>query len=191
AHKLRLLDLDVRILEAQDLLLLDCPPLYDRAGGPYQDAEGRDWPDNALRFGALSRAAARLAAGALPWRPEVVPCNDWPAALAPVYLALEGRPASSLLTVHNLAFQGLFPPDLLPRLELPASSYCVDGLEFHGRLSFLKGGILAADLLTVVSPTYAKEALTEAFGFGLEGVLRRREDALTGILNGIDVDEWN
>src|SRR6185295_15171604 len=191
AHKLRLLDLDVRILEAQDLLLLDCPPLYDRAGGPYQDAEGGDWPDNALRFGALSRAAARIAAGALTWRPEVVHCNDWPAALAPVYLALEGGPAASVLTVHNLAFQGVFDPALLGRLELPASSYSLDGLEFHGRLSFLKGGLLAADTLTTVSPTYAREILTEAFGCGLDGVLRRREDALAGILNGIDTQEWD
>jgi starch synthase len=189
--RMDVLGFPARLLEWEAFLILDCPPLYDRAGGPYQDADGRDWPDNALRFGALSRAAARIAAGALAWRPELVHCNDWPAALAPVYLALEGRPAASLLTVHNLAFQGLFAPEVIPRLELPAASYSLDGLEFHGRLSFLKGGILAADLLTAVSPTYAREALTEAFGFGLEGVLRRREEALTGILNGIDVDEWN
>ena len=189
--RVKLLGMDAALREWDHFLVLDCPQLYDRPGGPYQDGEGADWADNALRFGALSRAAARIGAGELAWRPEVVHCNDWPAALAPVYLALEGRPAASVLTVHNLAFQGVFDPALLGRLELPPSAYSVDGLEFHGRLSFLKGGLLAADAVTTVSPGYAAEIRGEAFGCGLDGVLRRREDALAGILNGIDVDEWN
>ncbi len=186
-----LLGMEAALREWDEFLILDCPALYDRPGGPYQDTQGVDWPDNALRFGLLSRAAARIGAGELGWRPDVVHANDWPAALAPVYLALDGRPAASVLTVHNLAFQGIFDAGLLERLELPASSYTLDGLEFHGRLSLLKGGILAADLVTAVSPTYAREALTETFGCGLEGVLRGREDALCGILNGIDIEQWN
>ena len=192
-HKLRLLDLDVRILEAQDLLLLDCPLLYDRPGGPYQDAEGRDWPDNALRFAMLSRAAALLAGGASPldWRPEVLHCNDWPTALAPVYLHTEPKKAASVMTVHNLAFQGLFDARLMPRLELPLAAFSVEGLEFYGKLSFLKGGLVYADAITTVSATYAREIQTPELGCGLDGVLRSRASVLRGIVNGIDCAAWD
>jgi starch synthase len=192
-YTLRLLDLDVRILETSELLLVDCPPLYERPGGPYQDGEGRDWPDNALRFAMLSRAAALLAGSASPleWRPEVLHCNDWPTALAPVYLHAERGKAPSVLTVHNLAFQGLFDPRLMPRLELPAAAFSVEGLEFYGKLSFLKGGLVYADAITTVSATYAREIQTPELGCGLDGVLRERTSVLRGIVNGIDAAAWD
>ena len=191
--RFQLLQMEVRVLEAGEFLLLDCPPLYDRPGGPYQDAAGSDWPDNALRFGMLARAAALLGSGASPleWRPEVVHCNDWPAALAPVYLHFERSRAAAVLTVHNLAFQGLFDAQWLARLELPPATFAVEGLEFYGRLSFLKGGLVYADAITTVSPTYAREIQTEELGCGLDGVLRERREVLRGILNGIDAETWN
>jgi starch synthase len=192
-HALRLLDLDVRILETPELLLLDCPPLYERPGGPYLDAEGRDWGDNALRFAMLSRAAALLSGDASPleWRPEVLHCNDWPTGLAPVYLHAERGRAASVMTVHNLAFQGLYDARLLARLELPAACFSVEGLEFYGKLSFLKGGLVYADAITTVSATYAREIQEPDLGCGLDGVLRERRDRLRGIVNGIDTSAWD
>ena len=191
--RLRVLGYDVGLLEGEECMLLDCPELYARAGGPYQDASGADWPDNALRFGVLSRAAAVLggAASPLDWRPEIVHCHDWPTALAPVYLHAEPRRAGTVLTVHNLAFQGLFDAALMPALELPAAAFSIEGLEFYGRLSFLKGGLVYADGITTVSPTYAHEIQDEELGCGLDGVLRARREALRGILNGIDIAAWN
>ena len=173
--------------------ILDCPPLYDRPGGPYQDAQGRDWPDNALRFGALAKAAALLSSARSPlaWRPDVLHCHDWQAALAPVFLADEPERTPSVLTLHNLAFQGNFAPEILPALGVPASRYSLDGLEFYGKASFLKGGLLLADALTTVSPTYAAEIQTPEFGCGMDGVLRLRSGSLAGILNGIDLSIWN
>src|SRR5205823_11020412 len=153
----------------------DCPELYVRPGGPYQDANGEDWSDNALRFGVLSRAAALLGTPASPldWRPEVIHCNDWPTALVPVYLHAEHRGleggAATVMTVHNLAFQGLFEPRWLARLELPPAVFSIEGLEFYGRLSFLKGGLVFADGITTVSPTYAREIQGEELGCGFDG----------------------
>jgi starch synthase len=164
-------------------LLLDCPPLYQREGSPYQDPGGHDWPDNALRFGLLSKVAARLSPDY-----DVLHCNDWPAAMAPVFLQ---DPKNTLLTIHNLAFQGNFERSWLGRLGLPEEWFSVDRLEFHGRLSFLKGGLMQAGALTTVSPNYAREIQTEEFGCGLEGLLRQRRGALTGILNGIDTGIWD
>ena len=191
---LRVLGFDVRLLEGEGLLVLDCPQLYRRDGGPYQDASGADWGDNALRFAVLSKAASLLAGEASPlaWRPDCVHCNDWPAGLAAAYLAFDrGSHAASLFTVHNLAFQGNFDAALLERLALPAQSFTPEGLEFHGRLSFLKAGLAYADALTTVSPRYAQEIQTEPFGCGLDGLLRRRRQSLNGILNGIDDVMWN
>src|SRR5262245_12597456 len=191
---LQVLGFDVRVREAGDLWVLDCPPLYLRDGGPYQDAAGADWGDNALRFAVLSKAASVLAGDAspLPWRPDCVHCNDWPAALTAAYLAFgKAASAASVVTVHNLAFQGVFDAALLGRLELPAQSFALDGLEFHGRLSFLKGGLAYADAITTVSPTYAAEIQGEELGCGLDGLLRQRRQSLNGILNGIDMATWN
>src|SRR5438067_4147545 len=191
--QLRLLGTDVRLLERSDYLLLDAPALYDRDGTPYQDAAGADWPDNWLRLGVVARAAALLASGASPleWRPEILHCNDWPTALAPVYLHFGNGRAGSVMTVHNLAFQGIFDAALLERLELPPATFAIEGVEFYGRLSFLKGGLVYADAISTVSPTYAREIQTEELGCGLDGVLRGRRGVLRGILNGVDGEIWN
>ncbi len=174
--------------------VIDCPALYDRDGGPYQDASGIDWRDNAMRFGLLSRVAALLgcASSPLDWRPEVVHCNDWQTGLAPAYLryATDAR-AASVITIHNLAFQGIFPPGLLAPLGLPPASFTVGGLEYHGSISFLKAALAFADAITTVSPTYAREIQSEPLGFGLQGLLGQRADVLTGIQNGIDTGAWD
>ncbi len=176
------------------MLIVDCPALYGRTGGPYQDASGVDWPDNALRFGLLCYLAAVLASGRspLPLRPQILHCNDWQSGLAPAYLHFfPGERPRSLLTIHNLAYQGIFPAETVSRLGLPAAAYSPEGVEFYGRMSFLKAGLHYADHLTTVSPTYAAEIQTAEFGFGLEGLLSRRRSHLTGILNGVDVDAWD
>ena len=176
------------------LLVLDCPALYRRRGGPYLDSEGRDWADNALRFGLLARVAADLGtdAGPLDWRADVVHCNEWETGLAPAYLHYAtGARAASVITIHNLAFQGLFAPEYLPALGLPPSSFSADGLEYHGKISFLKAALRYADAITTVSPNYAREIQSEPLGFGFHGLLAARSDALTGILNGIDTELWD
>jgi starch synthase len=171
-----------------------CPQLYDRPGNPYGDALGRDWPDNDVRFARLALAAAQLAAGTLDknWAADLVHANDWQAALVPAYLAWNAAKIPSILTIHNLAYQGLFPKESLRRIGAPADSFHIDGLEFYDKLSFLKGGLVYASHLTTVSETYAREITTAELGCGLEGLLRRRSDAdqLTGILNGID-ESWD
>ncbi len=174
------------------LLLLDCPELFDRPGNPYLDAHGHDWADNGIRFGLLSRVAALLGQTASPldWRPDVVHLNDWQSALAPAWLHYEGG-AASVVTVHNIAFQGNFAADLLPALGLPEHAWRFDGVEYHGQLSFLKAGLQLATLISTVSPTYAQEIQDEAFGYGLAPLLRHRTDALRGILNGVDSALWN
>ncbi|MBV9565230.1 MAG: glycogen synthase GlgA [Bradyrhizobium sp.] len=174
--------------------VLLCPQLYDRPGNPYGDENGRDWPDNDIRFARLASAAAELAAGTLDrnWAADLVHVNDWQAALVPAYLAWSGANIPSILTLHNLAYQGLFPKESLRRIGAPETSFHIDGLEFYDKLSFLKGGIVYASHLTTVSSTYAREITTPEFGCGLEGLLRQRSNAseLTGILNGID-ESWD
>lgn len=190
---------EARLLEAElpgsvPLVVLDCPSLFRRSGGPYQDESGEDWQDNPLRFGLLSKAAAVLGGGASPldWRPDVVHCNDWPAGLAPAYLHFSALPrAAALMTVHNLAFQGNFDATWVGKLGLPPASLAVEGLEFHGGLSFLKSGLFYAQALTTVSPSYAREIQSEAHGCGMDGLLRRRSKSFSGILNGIDARTWN
>ncbi len=186
-----------RLLEAPGappLWLLDCPPLFERAGNPYQTPQRNDWPDNHLRYGLLSRVAALLAGDASPldWRPDVVHCNDWQSGLTPAYLAhAPGARAATVMTIHNLAYQGLFPRGALEPLALPAPAFVPDGLEFYGQLSFLKAGLRYADLVTTVSPGYAREIQTSELGFGLDGLLRARAADLVGILNGIDTELWD
>ena len=175
--------------------LIDCPALFERDGGPYQDTLGRDWPDNALRFGLLSRVAAQLCTDGSPakWRPQILHCNDWQTGLAPAYLhawELLGRPAT-VFTIHNIAYQGQFPPETVSRLGFPPEMYAMEGLEYYDSLSFLKGGLYYSDRLTTVSPRYAKEIQTPAFGCGIEGLLAKRSAELTGILNGADYGIWN
>jgi starch synthase len=175
-------------------LVVECAALYDRPGGPYQDDDARDWPDNALRFGLLAHVAAVLAGAASPldWRPQVLQCNDWQTALAPAYLHFaEGARAATVMGVHNLAFQGLFAPEEAARVGLPAAAYGIEGAEFFGRLSLLKAGLAYADAITTVSPTYAREIQAEPLGFGLQGLLAARAGRLRGIANGIDTAEWD
>lgn len=175
-------------------LLLDCPALFDRPGNPYLGPDGQDWPDNPLRFGLLSRVAARLAAvdSPLDWRPDILHCHDWQTALAPYYLRFyEQGGAASVVTIHNLAFQGVFAPAVLADLGLAASDWHLEGVEYYGQVSFLKAGLRHADALTTVSPTYAREIQTPAEGMGLQGLLQVRADRLTGILNGIDPTAWH
>ncbi len=175
------------------LLVLDCPALYQRDGGPYQDASGHDWADNALRFGLLSRVAAMLACDESPldWRPDLVHCNDWQTGLTPAYLHFAHGSAPSMLAIHNLLFQGVFPPETADMLHLPSSCFNINGVEYYGNLSFLKAGLFYADHITTVSPNYAREIQKKPLGFGMQGLLATRRGDLTGILNGIDTDEWN
>jgi starch synthase len=190
----------VKIPNGVTLLLLACPHLYQRPGGPYVDASGRDYHDNALRFGLLARVAAQLGTVHSPlkgWSADVVHANDWPCGLAPLYLAQsrlvapQEPTAASVLTIHNLAFQGVFPMASADVLDVPHPWRGMDGVEFWGQLSMLKGGIQFADAITTVSPTYAREIQTPEHGNGFDGILRARASRLRGILNGIDTRQWD
>jgi len=176
-----------------DLYVLDAPHLYARPGNPYLAPDGKEWPDNARRFAALAQAAAAMARGAVPsFVPQVAHAHDWQAGLVPAYLRFGPRcTCRSVMTVHNLAFQGQFPRDLLGALGLPPASFGVDGVEYYGTIGYLKAGLALADRVTTVSPTYAAEIRTAEGGMGLDGLLRQRASHLSGILNGIDVDVWN
>jgi len=181
-------------IDSVDYLVLDAPDLYDRDGGPYTNAAGADHPDNWRRFAALCRAAASIAEDGLDdgWTPDIVHAHDWQAGLTPVYMR-HGRAAATptLITVHNLAFQGQFGPDIFPELGLPKTEFTVDGIEYYGDVSFLKGGLQMASAITTVSPTYAQEIRTPAFGMGLDGLINARADRLHGIVNGIDTKVWD
>lgn len=180
-------------IEGLDLLVLDAPHLFDRPGGAYGDAAGMDWPDNWRRFAAFSRAAADVALGAVAgFRPDIVHAHDWQAALTLAYLRYADVAAPpSVMTVHNLAFQGQFAASVFPELGLPARAMALDGVEYFGGVGYLKAGLQAASAITTVSPTYAREIRTPEFGMGLDGLIGMRMDALHGILNGIDADQWN
>jgi starch synthase len=187
-----------RILSATaaglDLIIVDAPHLYARPGSIYLGADGRDWPDNPERFAALSWVAARIGAeGAAGWRPHVIHGHDWQAGFMPEYLHQTGNPAGvrTVMTIHNIAFQGLSEPQRMAGLRLPRRRFTRDGFEFWGRVSALKAGLVDADRLTTVSPTYATELMRDEFGMGLDGVMRQRRAVLSGILNGIDEAVWN
>jgi len=176
-----------------EIYALDAPHLYDRPGGPYGGADGRDFPDNARRFAALGRIAASIGQGLIPrWRPQVVHAHDWQAGLTAAYLTYDERPRPGVVfTIHNLAFQGQFDRALLADLGLPPRSFTPDGVEYYGDIGFLKAGVRLADRITTVSPTYAAEICTPERGMGMDGLLHGRADRLSGILNGIDVETWN
>ena len=169
--------------------------LYERAGGPYSDENGVDWLDNALRFGVLSRVASLLCSNNSPlsnWQPDLIQCNDWQTGLAPAYMKLiDNSHVKSIFSIHNLAFQGNFAKIWVAKLGLPAEHFNISGFEYFDQLSFLKAGLFYADKLSTVSPNYAHEIQTEKYGFGLQGLLKTRRKDLTGILNGIDLTEWN
>ncbi len=176
-----------------DLFVLDAPHLYDRLGGPYTGPDNKDWPDNAFRFGALSRVGAQIGSGAVDrFQPDIVHVHDWQAGLVPAYLHYWGRPEiATIMTVHNLAFAGRFARALLPVLGFPPHAYAIDGIEYYGDISFLKAGLQFADRVTTVSPTYALEITTPERGMGFDGLLRARGSRFSGILNGIDDDVWD
>jgi starch synthase len=176
-----------------NLFALDAPHLYLRPGGPYLGPDGVDHPDNAQRFAALAQVGAALSQGLVPdFTPDVVHSHDWQAGLTAAYLRFSGKRSPPLvLTIHNLAFQGLFPADLLATLGLPEASFIPEGIEFYDQISFLKAGVSYSDAITTVSPTYAREILQPDEGMGFDGVLRAREDVLYGIRNGIDTQVWD
>ncbi len=173
--------------------LIEAPQFFSRPGTPYGDAAGRDWPDNHLRFALLGWVASRFADGSVDgWRPDIVHGHDWHAGLAPAYLAARGGDGpGSVFTLHNLAFQGHFPASVFPALGLPPDFFAMQGVEFHGRVNFIKAGLQFADRITTVSPTYAMEIQTPEFGFGMDGLLRSRSGVLSGILNGVDRATWD
>ena len=174
--------------------LLHCPSLYDRPGGPYTDPHGNEWRDNDLRFGMLCKAAAMFAAapGLDGWQPDILHAHDWHAGLTAAYARFDpGVAAGTVFTIHNLAYQGNFDPMVRGVLGIDAQAWHADGLEFYGRLSFMKSGLWYSDRLTTVSPTYARQVQTEEYGCGMAGVLRHRSEVLTGILNGVDEQVWS
>jgi starch synthase len=174
-----------------DVFVLDAPHLFDRPGNPYLGPDGKDWPDNAQRYAALSQVAADLSRGALgDYKADILHLHDWQSALAAVYVKYRGGP-KTIVTVHNIAFQGQFPAAYFSVLDLPPQAFAIDGLEFYGNVGFLKGGLSCADAITTVSPTYANEICTSDYGMGLEGLLQARRARLTGIVNGIDTQVWN
>jgi starch synthase len=176
-----------------DLLAIDAPHLYSRPSNPYGGPDGREWPDNAMRFAALGAVGAVLAQGGVAGIAlDILHLHDWQAGLALAYLHYGGgRRPGTVMTVHNLAFQGRFPAGLLPTLGLPPSAFSIDGVEFYCDISFLKAGLLFADRITTVSPTYAAEIRSPELGMGFDGLLRTRAPVLHGILNGIDDAVWN
>ena len=175
------------------LWLVDCPELFVRAGSLYTGEDGREYPDNARRFGLYGRLVAQLALGlgGSARRFDVVHLNDWHTALAAAWLQQSISRPGILFTIHNLAFQGNYPAGEAAALGLPPDWMSPAGIEFHGQLSFMKAGLVHADAISTVSPTYAREILTPEFGAGMDGVLRQRAAALSGIRNGVDVETWN
>ncbi|TPW30551.1 glycogen synthase GlgA [Martelella alba] len=176
-----------------DLLVVDAPAYFNRFGNPYNASTGEGYSDNWRRFAAFSKAAAMVAEGVLgDWAPDVVHVHDWQAAMVPIYMRFSDVPEKpSVLTIHNIAFQGQFDPTIFPYLQLPAHAMAVDGVEYYGAVGFLKGGLQSAWAVTTVSPTYAEEIQTPQYGMGLEGLISVRSDTVSGIVNGIDTDVWD
>jgi starch synthase len=197
---LRVDNRDVSILEtrlpASNVIvwLVDYAPFFALPGtNPYLDEQGSAWTNNAERFALFSRVAVEIAMNRVNfnWKADVVHCNDWQTGLVSALLSLESYRPATVFTIHNMAYQGLFPSSQYYSLSLPSQLWHPDGLEFHGMLSLIKGGVVYADRITTVSPTYALEIQTPGFGYGLDGLLRYKQDVLSGILNGIDIEQWN
>lgn len=186
--------LETRMPDSQVVVwLVDYPVYYNYPGNPYVDEQGEPWPNNAERFGLFCRIAVEAAMDRVhqDWKPDVVHCNDWQSGLVPALLSLERDRPATVFTIHNMAYQGLFPASTAAVLNLPGQLWHPAGLEFHEMLSFIKGGLVYADYITTVSPTYALEIQTPELGYGLEGLLEHRKEFLGGIINGIDIDQWN
>lgn len=177
------------------LWLVNSPSHFDRDGGPYGDSSGQNWGDNAERFALFSRAVVALALDqlGLHWQPDIVHCNDWQTGLVPAILSGYADRPKTVFTIHNLAYQGLFSREVFEALALPETLWQLEGVEFYGMLSFMKGGLVFADHITTVSQTYAEEICHYEFGYGLEGLLalRAEQQRLSGIVNGIDTDIWD
>jgi starch synthase len=173
--------------------LVDCPEFFNFPGNPYVDEHGKPWANSAERFALFCRVTVEVAMNRswLDWKPDIVHCNDWQSGLVPALLSLEYSRPAIVFTIHNMAYQGLFPKSTYLSLNLPGQLWNPNGIEFHDMLSFLKAGLVYSDRITTVSPTYAKEIQTAEFGYGLEGLLSHRKDFLSGIINGIDTDHWN
>jgi len=172
--------------------VVECPALYEREGGPYQDTNGKSWYDNSLRFGILSKIAAKFGQHHFLFKPQLIHCNDWQTGLVPAFLNFDSkRQVKTLMTIHNMAYQGVFGPEIIALFGLPPESFNISGLEYYGQVSFLKSGLYYSDWISTVSPTYAKEIQTPEYGCGLEGLLSQRQNKLSGILNGIDTIAWN
>ena len=180
-------------VEGLDLIVIDAPHLYDRPGNPYMAPDGWDWPDNWRRFAALSRVAHELALGLVDgYRPQVLHAHDWQAGLVPAYVKFgPSDRIKTVMTVHNLAFQGTFGADIFGELDLPPHAFSVAGVEYYGGVGYLKSGLECADIVTTVSPTYAAEIRMPEFGMGLDGLLNNRSDTVFGVLNGIDLEAWD
>lgn len=188
--------LETRLPETDVIVwLVDYPDYFAHPGNPYLDEAGNPWANSAERFTLFCRIAVEIAMNRahLNWHVDIVHCNDWQSGLVPALLTLEHSRPATVFTIHNLAYQGLFPKTAFSNLNLPEQLWNPGpkGLEFFGILSFIKGGVGCADKVTTVSPTYALEIQTPEFGYGLEGLLSHRGDALSGIINGIDTDQWN
>ena len=173
--------------------MVDSPEHFDRPGNPYTMKQGAEWPDNAERFTTFCRAieALSLDAAGLDWQPDIIHCNDWQAALVLPLLDRHAVRPATIFTIHNLAYQGLFDWKIFKKLKLPADFWSMEAMEFHNQFSFIKGGLVFADWVTTVSPTYAEEIQTSKYGYGLEGLIGYRKDNLTGIVNGVDYSVWN
>lgn len=196
-YQVRVLQVKVGAVEGIEvpIWLIDIPELFDRPGNPYLAENGTDWWDNGERFGVFSKVVTELSMGrvGLKWHPDVVHLNDWQTGLVPALLSQEKHPPKSVFTIHNMAYPGNFPKSLFEQLELPWSLWNTEGVEFWGHFSMLKAGLIKADWVTTVSPTYAKEICYPELAYGFEGVLQKRHDEgrLVGILNGIDDHVWN
>ncbi len=197
--RLKIFDQEIQILQTTlpeskvIVWLVDYPVYYSKSSSPYLDDQGKPWLDSAERFALFCRIAVEVAMNRahLGWKADIVHCNDWQSGLVPALLSLEQEKPKTLFTIHNLAYQGVFPVASFLSLKLPNLLWHPDGLEFFGMMSFVKAGLAYADRINTVSPTYSEEIQTFEFGCGLEGLLHHRQEALSGILNGIDTEQWN
>jgi len=191
-HRVRILQAHQEML-ADYLYLVDVPSLFDRPGNPYVHSDGANWHDNAERFIVFNRAVAQMAKGipGTDWHPDVVHCHDWQTGLVPAFLTMMQPRPKTVFTIHNLAYDGHFSHADFSSLALPPEWWSPDYVEFYGGFSMLKAGMVFADQVTTVSPTYAREICTPEYGYRYEGVLQNLGDKLSGIVNGIDLDIWN
>ncbi len=190
---------DANILETKlpgsDVIvwLVDCPSLFNTPGNPYTDENGNSWGNIADRFTLFCRVVVEVAMNRahLNWSADVMHCNDWQTGLVPALLSIESNIPATVFTIHNMAYQGMFPESTFSELNLPVQLWHPNGVEFHKMLSFIKGGLAYSDRITTVSPTYALEIQSPEFGYGLEGLLSHQHEILSGIINGMDLNQWN